>query len=213
MTLFDWQGQRLVLHASGAAYWKEAQTLFLADLHFGKAMHFRKRGIAVPPALADANWDRLAMVLLEFKPQRVVFLGDLFHSSYNSEWEGFKVLLSGFAQTHFELVRGNHDLPDDAPYRDMGLQVHDKPLAAGPFCLSHEPLPTIPEGLYGLAGHIHPGVVLRGRGRQSLRLPCFYFGPRQGILPAFGLFTGLGIIEPEPGSRVFVLAENQVIAL
>ncbi len=213
MTRFDWQGQQLVLHGSGAVYWKEAQTLLLADLHFGKAMHFRKRGIAVPPALAEANWDRLAMVLLEFKPQRVVFLGDLFHSSYNSEWEGFKVLLSGFTQTHFELVRGNHDVLGDGPYRELGVQVHEKPLAAGPFYLSHEPLHTIPEGLYGLAGHIHPGVILRGKGRQSLRLPCFYFGPQKGILPAFGLFTGLGILEPEPGSRVFVLAENQVIAL
>ena len=213
MTVFEWQGQHLVLHFTGATYWKEAQTLFLADLHFGKAMHFRKRGIAVPPAVADANWDRLAMVLLEFKPQRVLFLGDLFHSSYNSEWEGFKTLCTGFAETRFELVRGNHDVLGDAPYRELGLQVHDKPLVVGPFYLSHEPLDHIPEGRYGLAGHIYPSVVLRGRGRQSLRLPCFYFGPRQAILPAFGVFTGLAIIEPEPGSQVFVLAENQVIPL
>jgi metallophosphoesterase superfamily enzyme len=63
--MFVVNNQHLVLHASGAAYWKEAQTLFLADLHLGKAIHFRKKGIPTPMAVAEANWSRLVEVFRE----------------------------------------------------------------------------------------------------------------------------------------------------
>jgi metallophosphoesterase superfamily enzyme len=68
-----------------------------------------------------------------------------------------------------------------------------------------------PEHLYNLAGHIHPGVNLVGRGRQSLTLPCFYFGSRQGFLPAFGMFTGLARIAPKKDDKVFVVADNKIM--
>ena len=70
---------------------------------------------------------------------------------------------------------------------------------------------VIPAEKYNLAGHIHPCVRLRGAGRQRLRLPCFYFGDRQGILPAFGTFTGLGDVEVQNGDRVFVIADDRVV--
>jgi metallophosphoesterase superfamily enzyme len=49
-------------------------------------------------------------------------------------------------------------------------------------------------GAYVLAGHLHPGVVLGGRAHDRLRLPCFHFGPRSGVLPAFGEFTGMHVV-------------------
>lgn len=211
--MFVVHNQHLVLHASGAAYWKEARTLFLADLHLGKATHFRKKGIPAPLEVAETNWARLVAVFRELLPERVLFLGDLFHSTYNAEWEAFAALCLEFPQIRFELVRGNHDILPDSVYQKMGLTVHEGCLNLEPFMLSHEPLAELPGGCYGLAGHIHPGVRLYGKGKQMLSLPCFYFGLRQGILPAFGAFTGLGIIKPEPGSQVFVLAEGQVIAV
>ncbi|HNU41619.1 MAG TPA: phosphoesterase, partial [Cyclobacteriaceae bacterium] len=69
-----------------------------------------------------------------------------------------------------------------------------------------------PEGVYNLSGHIHPAVRLKGTGRQSVMLPCFYFGKQQGILPAFGSFTGMARIVPKKEDRIFVIAENKVIA-
>ena len=65
-------------------------------------------------------------------------------------------------------------------------------------------------GVYALAGHVHPGVVLAGRGGDRLRLPCFHFGARVGVLPAFGTFTGMHPIKRDPGDRVFVVADNAV---
>ena len=36
-------------------------------------------------------------------------------------------------------------------------------------------------------------------------------GESVAVLPAFGSFTGLGMITPEPGERVFVVAESEVV--
>ena len=83
----------------------------------------------------------------------------------------------------------------------------------GPFLLCHEPMEEAPTDSYVLCGHLHPGIRLVGKGRQSLRLPCFQFGPYQGILPAFGQFTGLAMIEPEEKDQIFAIAEDQVLPI
>ena len=67
------------------------------------------------------------------------------------------------------------------------------------------------DSYYNLAGHIHPGVRMIGGGRQIITLPCFYFGEKQGLLPAFGIFTGLKRITPEKNDKVFVIAENRIV--
>jgi metallophosphoesterase superfamily enzyme len=61
-----------------------------------------------------------------------------------------------------------------------------------------------------MAGHWHPAVLLKGRGRQRLRVPCFWFGKQNALLPAAGAFTGGHVIEPEPGDRVYAWTRDAV---
>lgn len=207
-------GQHLLLHAFRALYWEEQDSLLIADLHLGKAAHFRRSGIAVPTAVGDANLDKLISLLIDFEPARVLFLGDLFHSEYNNQWMVFSELLEQFPRITFELVLGNHDVLDVSFYESAGLIVHEEMLYLEPFLLTHHPLTDVPEvELYNLAGHLHPAVNLKGAGRQRLRLPCFFFGKNQGLLPAFGEFTGLANIPIGPDDRVFAIAEDRVIAI
>ncbi|MCB0633088.1 MAG: ligase-associated DNA damage response endonuclease PdeM [Saprospiraceae bacterium] len=207
-------GQHLILHPFRAVYWEEQNSLLIADLHLGKAAHFRRTGIAVPAAVGDANLDKLISLLLDYQPDRVLFLGDLFHSEYNNQWIAFCELLDQFSGIHFELVRGNHDVLDESFYERAGLEVHAEVLEIGPFLLTHHPLTELSkEELYNLAGHIHPAVSLRGGGRQRLRLPCFFFGKHQGLLPAFGEFTGLASQSVGPDDRVFAIAEDAILAI
>ncbi len=113
-----------------------------------------------------------------------------------------------------ELVLGNHDVLEAADY--SFLQLHTVPLAIPPFILTHEPLPANhPTELYNLCGHIHPGITLRGRARQSVKAPCFYFGERVGILPAFGNFTGMAKATAISGStsHIFAISSDSVIPL
>lgn len=211
--LFYFAHQHLWLHPLKAVYWQEQDTMLLADLHLGKAVHFRKAGIPAPQAVEDTNFDRLISLLLTFKPARVVLLGDLFHSDYNMVWEEWENLLQQFSEVSFELVPGNHDILPESLYQQSRLHVRPLVYKEGPFCFTHEPLEDIPEGLYNLCGHIHPGVKLHGNGRQSLRLPCFYFGAQQGILPAFGAFTGLAILNAKKEDYIFGITDTAVIPL
>jgi hypothetical protein len=54
-------------------------------------------------------------------------------------------------------------------------------------------------------------VLLRGQGRQRLRQPCFWMGARNGLLPAFGMGTGLHLIEPLAGERVYACTDRAVL--
>lgn len=203
--------QTLFLHPFRAIYWQEQNSLLLADLHLGKAAHFRKAGLAVPVRAGDTNWDRLMALLFDLKPARVLFLGDLFHSEYNPAWEDLTQLIQQFQPISFELIPGNHDVLEESIYKESGLVLHATTLSMGPFFLTHHPQSDTPIGLYNIAGHIHPSVRLQGAGRQSLRLPCFYFGVNGGLLPAFGAFTGTADIPVTAEDRVFVIAEGQVL--
>jgi DNA ligase-associated metallophosphoesterase len=206
-------GEKLWLHPLRAAYWEREGLLLLADLHLGKARHFRQAGLAAPPGISHANWDRLLSLLFELQPQRVLFLGDLFHSHYNSEWDEFCTLSAQFAATDFELTPGNHDLLGPDAYQRARIVVHPPTLRVEPFVFSHHPLELVPDGFYNIAGHGHPCAYLSGAGRQRLKLPCFYFGARQGLLPAFGQFTGMHTVRLRDGDRVVLIANDQLIAV
>ncbi|MEM8523428.1 MAG: ligase-associated DNA damage response endonuclease PdeM [Bacteroidota bacterium] len=207
--LFQFHQQNFHLHAYKAIYWQEEEALLIADLHLGKVKHFRKSGFAVPTSASNENWDKLISLLLEFHPKRVIFLGDLFHSEYNDIWEELGNLIQQFSSIRFILVKGNHDILSEENYQSAGLEVCDELLLQN-FLLTHHPQEE--DALhYNLAGHIHPSVRLKGSGKQYMRLPCFYFGQRNGILPAFGSFTGTATVQPKKQDRIFVVVEDEVI--
>ncbi len=205
---FSFLNQTLWLHPTGALYWEEARTLMVADVHVGKVTHFRKHGIALPQKAAGYDLLRLEAVITFFSPDRLVFLGDLFHSDLNAEWEAFTAFQASRPDTAFVLIRGNHDVLPDHLYAQSGLEVLPH-LIEGPFLLTHHPVPSSTP--YNMAGHIHPAVHLRGLGRQRLKRPCFLFGQEGAILPAFGHFTGNHVVQPTEADRIFVLAERTVI--
>lgn len=207
-------GEKLTLLPEKAIFWEKAATILIADLHLGKITHFRKAGIGLPAEAEQDNLERLAQLLLDYPCKRVLLLGDLFHSDYNEEWPKFKQFLSQFPELSFVLVRGNHDILHAEDYLCKNLSVVDE-LGEGPFIFTHIPLPAPsaahPTHNYNVCGHIHPGVMLRGKGMQSMKLPCFHFSKHCLVLPAFGTFTGTAKIKPHKTDDVFVITEHQVV--
>lgn len=205
-------GERLVLLAERAAWWPARKALFVADFHLGKAASFRSAGIALPAGTTAENVDRLERALAGRPVEHLVFLGDFLHSAQGR----VPATLARFAQWRdsrrglaITLVRGNHDDRAGDPPPEWNVRCVDPGEALGPFALVHEPAPV--RGGYALAGHIHPAVRLSERGGQSLRLPCFWFGKRVGVLPSFGAFTGSAVVRPRSGDQVFVVADGEVL--
>jgi DNA ligase-associated metallophosphoesterase len=205
------KGHSFILHPYKAMYWESEQSLILSDLHLGKGQHFRKNGIGVPADISLDNFNRLDQLINIFQPKEVLILGDLFHSTHNVMWD----VLEGFCKKHsivdFRLVPGNHDILERSDYQKAAIALLEPIIERQGFVLSHHPTEDLPAGRYNLHGHIHPGVRLHGKGRQSIRLPAFYFGTSVGILPAFGAFTGLAMIYPQKGDQVFGIIQNQKI--
>ncbi|MBD3581354.1 ligase-associated DNA damage response endonuclease PdeM [Flavobacterium selenitireducens] len=202
-------GNHFVLHASGAVFWKERNMLLISDVHLGKVSHFRKHGIALPKAAFTGNFERLTAVADYFQAEIVCFLGDLFHSSLNSEWDVFSDWVNSRPE-NFLLIIGNHDILQPEKYESIGMAIASE-LKVGNFLFTHEPEEQ--DGYFTFCGHIHPGINLRGAGRQSMDLPCFFQSKNQMILPAFGEFTGKWIMEPCQGDLIYGIAGNEIFAV
>ncbi|WP_121201894.1 ligase-associated DNA damage response endonuclease PdeM [Mucilaginibacter gracilis] len=213
--VFPFLQQNLVLLCQKAIYWKEEKALIAADVHLGKGGHFRKAGIAVPRDLAQDDLAVLSDLIREYQPQKLIFLGDLFHSDMNTDWDWFALWRGQFPNLKIVLIRGNHDIIHDSHYQKLNISLHAQ-LLIEPFLMLHHPLPPVQLQQatgYVLCGHIHPGVNLRGRGRQSVTLPCFAFADKQAILPSFGRFTGKVALQHQQTDRVFGVLSDKVIAL
>ena len=196
-----------ILHPLGGIFWKEKSMLLIADVHLGKVSHFRKYGSAVPHAAITYNFDNLDTLIDFFQPDRICFLGDLFHSSLNMEWKLFEDWMCSRREI-VVLVAGNHDIISPTLYEGCGVKIHQE-IQLGPFLLTHHP--EIREGFFNFSGHIHPGIKLFGPGRQVLKLSCFFKTEDQLILPAFGTFTGNYYLDPKPGDSVYAVTKNEVI--
>ena len=224
---------RLLLLPCKAAYAPDPGLLLVADAHIGKAVSFRRLGVPVPAGSTLDALHRLDALIHATGARGIVFLGDFLHSA-RAHAPGTMAAVADWRARHagldLTLVRGNHDQHAGDPPVALGMRCIDGPLRCGPWALAHHPDPVA--GAYVLAGHVHPCVVLGGRGLggrgvgwrgqggrgqggcvaaapargfDRLRLPCFHFGAQVGVLPAFGGFTGMHALPRQAGDQVFAV--------
>jgi len=196
-------GESLTLHAQRAMYWAAWRMLLVSDVHFGKGAVFRRAGIAVPSGDTDDDLARLDALIHEFAPERLLVLGDLIHGAA-TERSAWVARVRDWRRSHADvdvtLIAGNHDRHFDVA--SLGIDVVPDRLDVAPFVLSHHP--HAQAAGYTLAGHVHPGVVVRDGWRRH-RLPAFVFDREVGMLPAFGSLTGLHEVGAAPGREIIAV--------
>jgi uncharacterized protein len=198
-------GLPLALRAERALHWPQARIVFVADLHLGKAASFRRLGVPVPAGSSRETLQRLSELVQATDAKRVVVLGDLLHArsslspALDADWAVFR---NRHPRLAVALVRGNHDRSAGDPPQPWDVEVVDEGSRLGPLVLCHTPPAAGAIDGHALAGHVHPGIVIGGRGVDRLRLPCFHLLPQATVLPAFGAFTGLQVVQPARGERV-----------
>jgi DNA ligase-associated metallophosphoesterase len=205
-------GETLALFAERAAYWKRARTLLVADPHFGKAAAFRAGTIPVPRGTTTEALARLDTLIASTDARRIIVLGDFLHAKEGRAPETLRTMgewRERRRDLELVLVRGNHDRRAGDPSAELGIGTVDAPMIEPPFAFAHHPAEH--DGGYVIAGHLHPGVRLFGPGGLRARVPCFWFGDRVAVLPAFGDFTGMAPISPMPDDKVFAIAESEVL--
>jgi len=210
LSVIEIRSEELALLPDKAIYWKRKKILLLSDLHLAKSGHFRKAGIPLPSSIHENDLLRLSKILEEIDVKKIYLLGDLFHSKQNKEWMQFSVWRKRNDQVEVILIRGNHDRDEETKMREIGIDSVFSFVNEEPFFFSHEQKTSSDKNLYNISGHIHPGITMSGRARQSKSFPCFWFSESFAILPAFGNFTGHAIISPARNDRVFIIFDQLV---
>ena len=205
-------GCEIILNSDRGLFLSTENTLIVSDLHLGKATHFQKHGLAIPGEVAKRDLGRLENLVLQYQPARVIIAGDLFHAAHNSEWELFQKWLTKWSDTSFHLVKGNHDRLNESFYASAGLMVHPEQYDLKSGRVVHIPT-SIADDELEISGHIHPGIQLKGRGRQRVRVPCYVVRRNQIILPAFSHFTGLDTGFPDHEDEIYAIVEHEIFRL
>ena len=100
------------LFAERALLWTRMRTLFVADVHLGKAAAFRAGGVPVPRGSTAADLARLAALVDASGAQRLVVLGDFLHAKAGvvpALDAAFLAWRDAHPSLAITLVRGNHD--------------------------------------------------------------------------------------------------------
>jgi DNA ligase-associated metallophosphoesterase len=206
-------GEDVLLLPEHGLFQPSNQTLFIADVHLGKVETFRANSIPLPDRTTADDLCRLSWVLKRTEAKWMVILGDLIHAR-SGHTERVIAEFSEWRKAHSDieitLVKGNHDQAADLP-AGWYIQTLVAPVHHPPFIWYH--YPTASEMGFTLAGHLHPAYRLLGKGRQQLKLPCFWRQQRILVLPAFGSFIDSAYITPAVGDQVYVIAGSDVIAV
>lgn len=208
------RNNRFWLSPERCLYWEEEKALILSDLHFGKTGHFRKNGIAVPQQIFQEDLQRLVNQLAHFRPEKIIAVGDLFHSEDNRELNLFKKWRNDFQALELILVKGNHDILHPEWYETAGITVQQGIYCIGEFDFVHDPEDAITgSSNYLFSGHLHPGVHINGLGKQSLRFPCYYFSENNAILPAFSKFSGMAIVKKKKKDLIYAIVNQSLVCI
>ncbi len=209
--LIETHGEQLTCLPEHALFWPRERTLFVADVHLGKAASFRAAGVPVPSGHSCFDLDRLSHLLIAHNAARFVILGDLVHteSSYSEALDrNFRTFRSRHGGMEMVLVRGNHDRHAGEAPVEWGLDAVAEPYALGPFRCCHEPNGAHGDG-FELAGHLHPALRVQ-TAREGITLPCFWQHAHGLVLPAFGSLTGKFTVRLQRGESAVVVAGQQL---
>lgn len=208
------RGEKLVLLPERAMFWPKRHALLIADAHFGKPGTVRASGVPITRGSTTETLNRLDAALSRHPVKQVIFLGDFLHAKKSREKTTFEKLEAWRARhpdLQLMLVRGSHDTHTGDPPPSLHCEVVDECFPLDPFALCHEPAEAVRR--FAIAGQLHPVYALRGRANERLRLPCFWFSESFAVLPAFGSFTGGYLIQRRPGDRVFLIADDEILAV
>jgi DNA ligase-associated metallophosphoesterase len=154
---------------------------------------------------------RLTQAILETGAERMVVAGDVSHSAHGWSREASQDLAEWtlrHPRLEVILIRGNHD----RICTNQTAFTFEEDFQLGSLTIRHHPVSKKTKSFpFVISGHLHPGVRLALSGKTGVRVPCFWIQQHQLVLPAFGAFTGLSIIEPDVGDRVIVVAGDEIL--
>ncbi len=204
--------QNLILTNLRAIYWPKERSIILSDSHFGKPKHFRQQGIPIPDQVAISDLKRLEYLVEAFSALQVIVVGDMFHSNAPNIERLFYSWRRMYYHLNFLLVQGNHDRLSEEQYKQLGIKLMDLEHVIGDLRFTHEINEDNANKGHTVSGHEHPGMILKGKAKQRVKLPCYVVrNERHLILPAFSTFTGLNTRSINEESTCYAFTDRAIV--
>ncbi len=175
--------------ARRAVYFQKEKILAIADLHLGYAWSHRAQGQLMPISAKDDALSRLAQLLDDYQPKRLVLLGDIVHralptAALTEELQSLFALTD--TRTELILLAGNHDRQLQRLLKTLNRKdlLHSEWLAGENSFLHGDRPATQPATRY-IIGHEHPAISLGDGVATSRKFPCFLISETVVTLPSF----------------------------
>ena len=196
----------ILLDGRLALFHKTERWLAVADLHVGYELSQRAAGWLVPMWGMKSISERLAQLVSEYAPARLLILGDLVHDK-TAAAEAGQLLRELAGRCETIVVAGNHD-------RRLGAQIEMvESWQSERFYFHHGHCAAESNGRIQIIGHHHPaGVVTDGAGLR-LKCPAFVQQSNCWIMPAFSPWAGGTRWSPDETSRIWLCTPERVLPL
>ena len=209
-TNFSWNGTKIELHASQVIFIPLTRELLISDIHIGKAEYFQLNGIPLTNNEDENNINRIYKLINQFKPTKLVILGDLFHSRFSLNKNLIYKVEKLFKtyKNKIELIEGNHD--KGCHLKDIPYLKEKKSLN---LIFTHEPIKKKNKNQLNICGHYHPKLILKNN-QDKLSFKCFAFDSFNNnlYLPSFGDLTG-GFLCKKHFKKWAIISENNIVEI
>ncbi len=184
----NWGDVSLEMLPSKALLLPQTNELLICDIHLGKAEYFQQNGIPLTNNSDEQNLLNIKNIVENYKPKKLIILGDLFHSKYSIS-ESLKNKVENLSESlniKIELIVGNHDI--GCKVKNISFIKYKR---SSNFIFSHEPIGIFENKILNICGHYHPKTFLKNS-KDKLSFKCFAMDKKNNILylPSFGDLTG-----------------------
>ena len=206
----SWGNSSLEMLSSKALLLPQTNELLMCDIHLGKAEYFQQNGIPLTNNSDEHNLLSIKNIVKNYNPNRLIILGDLFHSRYSIS-ESLKSKVENLSESlniKIELIVGNHDF--GCKVENISFLEYKR---SSNFIFSHEPIGKLENDILNICGHYHPKIFLKNS-KDKLTFKCFALDEKNNILylPAFGDLTG-GYPCKNSFRKWAIISEKKIIAL
>ena len=209
-SVFHWGNLSLEMLPTRALLLPQTNELLICDIHLGKGEYFQQNGIPLTNNSDEQNLLRIKNIVKEHCPNKLIILGDLFHSKYSIS-ESLKRKVENLSESlniKIELIVGNHDI--GCKVKNISFLEYKR---SSNFIFSHEQIGKFENNILNICGHYHPKISLKNS-KDKLSFKCFAMDEKNNTLylPAFGDLTG-GYPCKNSFRKWAIISEKEIIAV
>lgn len=179
----------------------DGPTAVIGDLHLGYESALEEEGMFIPRINTESIRDSLNRIIDDYEPERIVLLGDIKHdfkrSSYQAREDVRSIIKLVEEAAEAVVIKGNHDNFLQNILSGLGVTALDHIDIMG-FRLEHGHVDSGVRPV--IIGHEHPSIRIPGELSDSMKLQCYVWAEKEGVIviPPFSPFASGNDLNPGP---------------